>query len=51
LCTEGVLKGDNVFAKNVQNLHITFAAMTGPAEGIYLNALLVQKVGNSLFAL
>jgi hypothetical protein len=44
----GVLKRDNVFAKN---LHISFAAMTYLAEGHSLNALLMLKAENSLICL
>jgi hypothetical protein len=51
LYRESVVKGDIVFPKNVQNLHMSFAVMTHLAEGLCLNALLVLKVENSLICL
>jgi hypothetical protein len=48
---KSVLRRDNVLLKLSENLHITYAAMMHPGEGLCLIALLTLKVENSLICL
>jgi hypothetical protein len=49
--TESVFKGDDIFAKNVQNIRMSFEAVMHLSEGLCLTALLTQKVEKSIFPL